>query len=338
MKVDTNLKPSTNDNGMALLLVVAVIAVLSVAVIGFNDRTQSSMEQAYYFQDKVRLQAMAESGIDIGCSVLYSDRLVNDHDSLIEDWAGLSDLQLDRLFGQGRLQVEISDLSGRFSINSLALTDDSDSKNSTLSELFRQMLVRLLMNDQFGLQDEIEAMIIADSLTDWLDSDDEVLPYGVENSYYLAQQTPYIARNGPVEFIDELLQVRGMTEQILYGNDEKRGLSEYISIYGTGRININTAPPLVFQALAPDISEEDVKIADDFRTNKDSRPLLEKPDWYQSVLGWPQDIVIDPSLITTRSSFFRVSVAAGFRTHTMQMMADVGRDTEEMSVYYRSMN
>lgn len=338
MKVDTNLKASTNDAGMALLLVVALIAVLSVAVLGFNDRTQSSMERAYYFQDKVRLQAMAESGIDIGCSMLHSDRLVNHHDSLIEDWAGLNDVQLDRLFDQGSLQVEISDLSGRFPINNLALADDGDSKNSTISEQFRQMLVRLLMNDQFGLEDEIEAMVIADSLTDWLDSDDEVLPYGAENSYYLAQQTPYIARNGPVEFIDELLQVRGMTTEILYGNDEKRGLSEYISIYGNGRININTALPLVFKALAPDISEEDVKIAADFRKNKDSRPLLENPDWYLSVLGWPQDIVIEPSLITTRSSFFRITAAAGFRTHTLQMMADVGRDREEMTVYYRSMN
>lgn len=324
------------ESGMALLLVLAVIAVLSVVVIGFNDRTQSAMERAFYVQDKVQMQAIAESGVDIGLAVLYHDRIESDHDTLVEDWAKLDSQEWGELFGDGGLRVGIADLSGRFPINRLVALAEVAAGND--SEAYREMLVRLLTNGQFAIQDEIEARIIVDSLTDWLDGDDDPLPYGAENAYYLSLTEPRPARNGPVEVVDELLQVRGMTMEILHGSGEKKGLAEYISIYGNDRININTAPALVLQALAPDISEEDVSIIDDFRRNDDSALLLAKPNWYLSVLGWPQDIVIEPSLITTNSSFFRVAAAARHRTHTLRMTADVARESREMSIYYRSMD
>ncbi len=324
------------ESGMALLLVLAVIAVLSVVVIGFNDRTQSAMERAFYVQDKVQMQAMAASGVDIGLAVLYHDRGESDHDTLVEDWAKLDSQRFGELFEDGGLQVGIADLSGRFPINRLVALAEVDTGND--SEAYRKMLVRLLTNGQFAVLDEIEARIIVDSLTDWLDGDDDPLPYGAENDYYLTQTEPYPARNGPVEFIDELLQVRGMTMEILHGSGEKKGLAEYISIYGNDRININTAPALVLQALAPEISEEDVSIIDEFRRNDDSALLLAEPNWYFTVLGWPQDIVIEPSLITTKSSFFKVVAAARYRTHTLRMTADVAREREEMTIYYRSMD
>ena len=61
--------PVLDKRGMALLIVLAVGAVLSIAVIGFGRRTHSAMEVAHYFQDQVSLRAMGESGIDLGLSV-----------------------------------------------------------------------------------------------------------------------------------------------------------------------------------------------------------------------------------------------------------------------------
>ena len=324
-----------DERGMALLLVVAVIGVLSVALLAFNDRTESAMGRAFYFQDQVHLQALAESGIDIGFAFLYRDREVSEHDSLVEEWSMIKGRELGELFGEGDLRVTIADLSGRFPINRLTPLGDADTLRD--SEAFRQVLGRLLTSGEFAVEDEIEALIIVDSLTDWLDENDDPLPYGAENSYYLGLAKPRPARNGPVEFIDELLQIRGMTKEVLYGTDEKKGLMEYICIYGNGRININTAPALLLQALAPGVSKEDVNIIDEFRRDKGSGSLLVKTDWYRSVLGWPQDIVINPALIATKSSFFKIDSMARYRTHTLRMTVQLGRSSKDMAVYMRSM-
>ena len=325
-----------SERGMALLLVLAVIGVLSVALLAFNDRTESAMERAFYFQDQVQLKAMAESGVDIGLALLHRDRQTGEHDSLVEEWSLMAGREFGGLFQDGELRVEITDLSGRFPINRLVPRGASGSASD--AEAFRALLVRLLASGEFTVEDEIEAQIIVDSLTDWLDSDNAPRPYGAENDYYLSLELPRPARNGPVESVDELLQIRGMSRALLYGNDEKKGLDEYINIYGNGPININTAPLLLLQVLAPGVSEFDVEIIDEFRKSEDSAPLLRNSDWYRFVLGWPQDIVIEPSLLSTRSSFFRIDSAARYRTHTLRMTVHAGRSSEELSIYARNMN
>lgn len=61
---------------------------------------------------------------------------------------------------------------------------------------------------------------LADSILDWLDKDDQVREYGAED--YSSMQPPYQPANGPIESIEQLLLVRGMTPQLLYGFDENR--------------------------------------------------------------------------------------------------------------------
>lgn len=63
---------------------------------------------------------------------------------------------------------------------------------------------------------------LADSILDWLDEDDEPREYGAEADYYATLQPPYRPANGPIESIEQLLLVKGMTPAILYGYDENR--------------------------------------------------------------------------------------------------------------------
>ena len=58
---------------------------------------------------------------------------------------------------------------------------------------------------------------IADAIVDWRDDNDTPSPYGAESEYY--QSLGYRAKNGPFETVEELLLVKGMTPQILYGMD-----------------------------------------------------------------------------------------------------------------------
>lgn len=60
---------------------------------------------------------------------------------------------------------------------------------------------------------------LVDALLDWLDADSDPRPNGAESEHYSVLPTPIAVRNGPVESIEELLLVRGITPAILFGED-----------------------------------------------------------------------------------------------------------------------
>jgi hypothetical protein len=62
----------------------------------------------------------------------------------------------------------------------------------------------------------------ADAILDWIDEDDEPRGYGCEREYYTALPTPYAPKNGPLDSIEELLLVRGVTPMLLFGSDTNR--------------------------------------------------------------------------------------------------------------------
>jgi type II secretory pathway component PulK len=61
--------------------------------------------------------------------------------------------------------------------------------------------------------------IIADSLADWVDGDDNARTNGAETSYYMSLEEPYRAKNARLETVEEMLLVKGMTKDLLYGSD-----------------------------------------------------------------------------------------------------------------------
>lgn len=62
----------------------------------------------------------------------------------------------------------------------------------------------------------------ADAILDWFDEDDVPRALGAESSYYLGLDPAYEPRNGPISSLDELLMVRGVTTDLLYGMDSNR--------------------------------------------------------------------------------------------------------------------
>ena len=63
---------------------------------------------------------------------------------------------------------------------------------------------------------------IADAILDFIDADDEPREYGVERDYYTQLPIPYAPANGPLQSIEQLLLVRGVTPSLLFGLDQNR--------------------------------------------------------------------------------------------------------------------
>jgi hypothetical protein len=88
----------------------------------------------------------------------------------------------------------------------------ADGEAATIDTSGRGLLMKLP-----GMTEEV-----ADAILDWIDEDDEPREYGAEIDYYASMQPAYAPRNGPLETIEELLLVRGVTPELLFGRDANR--------------------------------------------------------------------------------------------------------------------
>ncbi|TON99979.1 hypothetical protein CGH44_24480, partial [Vibrio parahaemolyticus] len=73
-----------------------------------------------------------------------------------------------------------------------------------------------------------QRLIILDSLEDWMDNDNFVRLNGAEKQFY---NTPSLPRNAPIQSIDELRMVRGMTDEIW------RKISPHLTLFGVEEID-----------------------------------------------------------------------------------------------------
>ncbi|MCM8800547.1 MAG: general secretion pathway protein GspK [Candidatus Omnitrophica bacterium] len=123
---------------------------------------------------------------------------------------------------------------------------------------------------------ESEAEELSASIIDWRDPDKELtLPLNdAEDPYYLSLKYPYEAKDAEFEVLPELLLVKGFTEELL----EK--IKPYITIYGNGRININTASKAVLLALG--LSADLVERIIYFRAGKDNLEGTEDDNVFES--------------------------------------------------------
>lgn len=230
-----------DEKGVALVLALAVIALLVSLVVDFSYTMMIDLTLAANLRDEHKAFYCARSGIEMARHILQED--VNEYDGLDEDWA-----QFDEHPGyiseddEGRFKGTIVDEASKIAINTL-IGEGGAIDTARLDQLER--LFELLELD----------LALIDAIVDWLDPDNTAGPSGAEDSYYEGLSSPYSCKDGPLAVLDELLLVKGMTEEILYGTDEQAGLMQYLTIYSDGIVNINTAPSVVLQCLSDDIEE-----------------------------------------------------------------------------------
>jgi general secretion pathway protein K len=98
--------------------------------------------------------------------------------------------------------------------------------------------------------DKQQRDVINDALQDWKDADSLERPNGAESeSYYVRLPLPYRARNGQMQDVRELLQIRGITREVYAGADGKPGLAGLTTVVGRDTVNLNTARVPVLKAL-----------------------------------------------------------------------------------------
>jgi general secretion pathway protein K len=291
-----------DNRGMALILTILIVSLIVALTLQFNTSMWSNLHAAANLSDGIKLGCIARSGFNGALAVLYVDASSGDVDTLHEPWAhtGLFSGYSASLFDDGRFLVEITDLSGRIQINKLV------EGNGNYDDAQKGLLMRFLGSPEFDLDPE-EVGNIVDAIKDWIDNPDtdDVTGWGgAEDSYYQALEKPYPCKNAPLEFLEELLLVRGMTKELFYGTEERPGISLYLSAHGDGKININTAAPLVLRALSERIDEDLAEDMVAYREDEDND--LSDFTWYKRVPGMG-DVSIPADLLTVSSNYFEIT-------------------------------
>lgn len=326
---NSGVKLFSSENGMALLITVLTISILVALTVEFQRKTWQKFLAADTFRSQSELEAVAISGVNIARALLTVDAELNDRDSYQDLWATIEGETISDAFSPNTVELAVHDLAGRLPLNSLIKsTAPGSQKNDTSTEM-RQILYNLLTSGNFFLEEGTDADTIIDALIDWLDPDDRESDLGAESSYYQSLKKSYSCRNGPILYIEELLFVRGITPELLYGTSETKGLIDFVTVYGeSGTVNINTAPVELLKSMLPAASEDLIKRFDDYRKDKGNENKLARADWYTNISGWPADIRFQEKVTAVKSEFFQIYSTGVFDTSAKSVTVDIERDSE----------
>src|SRR4030067_1014583 len=145
-----------------------------------------------------------------------------------------SDVHVSWKSGNQSYSVKIGDRNCE-----IGISDESSKINvNKITDVTRANFVAFLTSYIFKM-DIITAETIHDSILDWIDADDFHHLKGAEKDYYMSLPSPYEPKNGALETIEELALIKGFSSQVF----EK--LRDYLTVYGSGKINVNTASKAV---------------------------------------------------------------------------------------------
>lgn len=247
MKLHTH---RTHRDGYVIFAVLVVIVVLSLVAYRFTDSMTSEYTASTRAADNAQAKLAAVSGL------YYTAAVLSDRNTFNTELNG-NPYDNPDIFEQFQVQTATSGTASRnsyFSIRCVAMIDTGtfEQKFGVVDEGGKLNINSLIALDTSG-QTLYNALMqlpnmtadIADAIVDWVDSDDDPRTSGAESSYYQSLANPYQAKNGPLNSLDELLLVKGMTPYLLYGGDTNRngvqddgevdgtrGWADYLTVYG----------------------------------------------------------------------------------------------------------
>ena len=189
-----------NNKGLVLVTVLWVIVVLMVIVSVLSRQSRLDTKVCAARLEGVRCKWASRAGIEKAIGILNED--TRESDCLTDLWSDneedLNDVYLQNCW----FTVKAVDEASKLNINTV-----------TKGQLLE-------------LPEMLEE--IADAIIDWRDENDTPSTGGVESGYYESLPFGYMARNGPLRTIRELLLVKDVTEELFFGEDTNlNGLLDY---------------------------------------------------------------------------------------------------------------
>jgi general secretion pathway protein K len=229
---------------MLLSLFAASVGSRAVFALGLTERLSEQLRASYIARGAAHHAALA-LGHDDSLTV----------DGLNEPWANSPTLFREHALAGGWFHIVAPDETG--GQRRYGLTDEE--RRINLNAAPADVLQKVF--EIAGGMSEADASQLAAAIEDWRDEDDRQRPLGAEGLYYRSLRDGYECKDGPLETMEELLLIRGVTPPLY------RNLEPHLTVYGSGPLNLNTAGPTALLALG--LSELGVDGLLAFRSGED---------------------------------------------------------------------
>jgi general secretion pathway protein K len=297
-----------SERGVALLIVLLAVALLTVMVLEFTYRSQVEYRRAAAWVRTRQARLAAESGVAIAAEMLARAPLLyslqhggeeKKVDGLTELWAqrcepegpSLCPINAGRgctidTFDAHRLAIRITDEGGRYNLNRLVKAGPAE------RERFARLLGRL------GVAPEL-----LDGITEWtsrgargltVSTPPEMLPHGKTLSYPV--------RAAKLETFGEL----GLLPNVRASDLIELGRLATVLDPAVDKINVNTAPLEVLASLHESL--EDPTLLAQLQQARCTTPFVDETAM-RTALGATSKLPFE-SLVTFKSEYFRVDATA----------------------------
>jgi len=212
--------------GSSLMIVLVVVVIVSLGAYTFSELMFTHNETATLSSQNIQAKWLVDAGIDTA-----RIHLLQNHELRMS--AG-GDYDNRNVFQAINVIPDTNpNLTGNFTIIAPAIDSDgfiAGYRYGLEDESSRLNLNALVIADTYADNGGREMLMalpgmtvdIADAIMDWIDDDDETREFGAEFDYYQSLGSPYEPNNGPFNTVEELLLVRGVTPEMLYGADINR--------------------------------------------------------------------------------------------------------------------
>ena len=197
----------SNQRGVALIIVLLIVAIVSVLATEMGGRLQlqvkravniKSSNQAYWYAIGAEQYASKsiKTQIDASNGVIH----------LNQPWAEDFVFPIEG----GGIEAKLVDMQACFNLNGLKDTSGAGGIGRSPELAARVTAFKALLTDSGLNIPSFTVDTVSDSLVDWLDADDNMSTFGAEDSEYEGRQFPYLAANNFMADKSELRLINGV--------------------------------------------------------------------------------------------------------------------------------
>jgi general secretion pathway protein K len=258
------MKAGGSRRGMVLIFSLWVLGILTILAVSVAAGIRQKIFLVARLDERSRMDYLLEAAVKKAAGYIHQQMEVSEFQftpavkaNLLNNTGELSSVTLGRdtagigyvVPGDGSLRWGVMDEESKINLNKTDL--------QTLTNLLAGILS--LNGD--------DASKLAHALLDWRQYGESQINGFYSQDYYSNLQYPYPKKNANYETLDEMLLVKGVDKQIY------RKLINYVTIYGDGAVNINTASKEVLEALGlPEAITEKVLTVRRGRDNLEATP------------------------------------------------------------------
>ena len=228
----------SSRDGSVLVAVLAIILLLSFLITKFMEEALEDLEYRSIFNEPADVRSYAYSILELSLATIHEVALIDDGKLYAPEqgWGRPLEYAGTEIPHGWEVSVQIEDQGGKLPIN-------------TMQEALLNRMLEESFEFDFGTARELSSILL-----DWIDADDSRRLNGAESEDYLRRDPPYRAANGPLQSLEELRMLEVWEEEFFdeagQPNELFTKLSNMVSVYRSGPVNLNKAPPDVLELLA----------------------------------------------------------------------------------------